>query len=192
MQHRRSNYPSQRRSPWFYVAWGCGGCSCLAVIATLLGFMLLKKGTEGMNDMARKLQRQAEAELQVVNSKMVNSQGEHDITGMLVNISSKNIYSFAMIEFDLYDKSGKPLGSTSVETHNLQRGGIWDFKAPIDDPAVASYKFHGVTGFPDLSDDPNLSPATRQKAKEQNAEREAFLKDLMKRAQDESAKPTTP
>ncbi|MCW3052008.1 MAG: hypothetical protein JWN14_1178 [Chthonomonadales bacterium] len=188
MQSQPSNYPPQQRSPWFYVLWGCGGCACLGVIGAMVGVYLLgmgvKKGVERFSAMAR----EAQVDLKVQNHKMVDKPGERAITGSLKNISPTHTYSIAMVEFSLFDKSGKPLTSATAQTQNLKPGATWTFKAPITDPSVATYKFREVSGFQDPAEDPNLDPATREKMKAQRAEMDKRLQEIIKKAQDDAAK----
>ncbi|MCW3098402.1 MAG: hypothetical protein JWL77_4020 [Chthonomonadaceae bacterium] len=190
------NYPSQQRSPWFYVLWGCGGCACLAVIAAVAGVMLLgwgaKKGIEGMTDMVHEMQKEIEADLKVQSHTMVNKKGERYIEGTLKNVSPTHYYATVSVEFELYDKSGKLLKSTTAQTQGLKPEATWKFQAPINDPIVATYKYRGVDGLRDVAEDSNIDPATRQKMKEERAEMDARYKDLLKKTQEDSAKPNHP
>jgi hypothetical protein len=196
MQSQPSNYPSQQRSSWFYVLWGCGGCACLAGIAALVGVILLgwgaKKVSEGMTTIVHEMQQEIEADLKVQSHTLVNKQGERYIAGTLKNVSPTHTYATVTVEFELFDKSGKLLKSTTAQTKHLKPGATWKFKAPIDDPTIATYKYRGVDGLHDIAEDTNLDPATRQKMKEQRAEMDARFKDLLKKAPDESAKPNNP
>lgn len=192
MQSQPSNSPSQNRSPWFYVLWGCGGCACLGAVLAVVGFVLLglgvKKGVETFSAMAR----EAQVDLKVQKHAMVNKAGERYIAGTLKNISPTHTYSVVSVEFNLFDKSGKPLTSVTAGTKDLKPGATWEFKAAVTDPSAASYKFREVTGFQDMAEDPNLDPETRRKMKAQRAVLDKQIQDILKKAQDDAAKPNNP
>ncbi|MCW3098395.1 MAG: hypothetical protein JWL77_4013 [Chthonomonadaceae bacterium] len=188
MQSPPSNYPSQPRSPWFYVLWGCGGCACLAVIVAVGGIFLLgwgvKKGFEGMSNLAR----EAQVDLKMQSHKMVSAKGERYIAGTLKNISPTHTYSVAIVEFYLFDKSGQALPSASAQTQSLKPGATWTFKAPVTEPTAVTYKFREVSGFQDITEDPNIDPATRQRLKAQRAEMDRRLQEIIQKAKDDAAK----
>ena len=192
MQSQPSYSPAQPRSPWFYVLWGCGGCACLGAVAAIVGFVLLgmgvKKGVESLAAEART----AQVDLKVQKHAMVNKAGERYIAGTVKNISPTHTYGTVDVEFDLFDKSGKPLNSATAATKDLKPGAAWEFKAIVTDPSAATYKFREVTGFQDKAEDPSLDPETRRKMKEQRAEMDKRIKDILKKAQDNAAKPNNP
>jgi hypothetical protein len=191
MSQPYSNQPSQR-SPWFYAAWGCGGCACLSGIAVVVGVFMLswgvKKGIESLAESARA----AQVDLKVQKHELVQKEGKRYIVGTLKNISPKNTYSNAFVEFSLFDKTGKPLEGAIAKTTDLKPGATWDFKAPVTDPTAATYKFRAVSGFQEIPDDPTLDPATRQRNKAQREEMRRRMQDIFDKAKadSEQSKPT--
>lgn len=69
------------------------------------------------------------------------------ITGKAKNVSSKN-YSYASVDFSVYDAEGNNLGSATASMNNLASGETWSFEAtwfesPKEKPI--SYKLSDVT-----------------------------------------------
>lgn len=181
-----SNYPSRQRSPWFYVLMGCGGCACLALVVIIVGVSLLGWGLKrGIEDMAA-MARQAKVDLKLEQDKMVTKEGKRYIEGSIKNISPTHTYDMATVEYNLFDKTGKSMESSSANTRDLKPGSVWKFEVPVKDAAVATYKFREVTGFQDVTEDPKLSPEKRAELKARRDEMRRRIDEAIKKAQDDS------
>jgi len=60
--------------------------------------------------------------------------------------SGKDV-SYVQIEINLYDKDGNQIGSTLDNVNNLEKDGVWSFKAIMLEDNAASYKIKDITGF---------------------------------------------
>lgn len=72
--------------------------------------------------------------------------GSDMIVGTVKNNSGKQ-YSYAQIEFNLYDSDGNQIGSTFDNINNLEPDKAWKFSAIILEENVSEVKFKGITAF---------------------------------------------
>jgi hypothetical protein len=77
---------------------------------------------------------------------VVGEFGNQTIKGRVRNNTDRE-YSYAQIEFNLYNKSNNQVGSALANINNLEPGGIWAFEAAMLQDDVATYKFKELTGF---------------------------------------------
>jgi len=71
------------------------------------------------------------------------------IPGLAKNVSSKN-FSYASVEFSVYDKSGYNIGTALANVNNIASGDTWRFEAVlIDFPETepVSFKLADVTAW---------------------------------------------
>ena len=61
------------------------------------------------------------------------------VAGKVVNHTAARFYS-VKVEFDLFDKEGKPTGSTAEYLSILEPKDSWDFKAAVSRPDAATAK----------------------------------------------------
>jgi hypothetical protein len=64
-----------------------------------------------------------------------------------VKNNSPKTYSYAQVEFNLYDNSGAQVGSTSANVNNLEPNRKWKFKAIIYVDNASSAELKGVSGW---------------------------------------------
>ena len=72
--------------------------------------------------------------------------GSNMIVGTVKNNSGKQ-YSYAQIEFNLYDSDGNQIGSTFDNINNLEPNKVWKFSAVILEENFSEVKFKGITAF---------------------------------------------
>jgi hypothetical protein len=76
-----------------------------------------------------------------------NTHGSLALVGTVKNSTSMQ-YTFVQVEFDLYDESGKQIGTASSTANDLEPGGTWTFEALVhEEKNVAEAKLKSVTGF---------------------------------------------
>lgn len=69
------------------------------------------------------------------------------ITGSVKNLKGRDL-SYAQITFNLYDANGAQVGTALDNINNLEKDGLWKFKALVfDDGSIASYKLTGIDSF---------------------------------------------
>ena len=71
------------------------------------------------------------------------------IEGEVINNKNRS-YSYAQIEFNVYDKNGNQLGSALANINNLDANATWKFKAMAlngNAESIASYKVVDITAF---------------------------------------------
>lgn len=72
--------------------------------------------------------------------------GTRYLVGTVVNNSSRE-FGYVQVEFNLYDRSGRQVGSTFANVNNLEPGGQWRFKALVMQDEAKKAEPKGVTGF---------------------------------------------
>ncbi len=86
-------------------------------------------------------------DLKLENYKIITDEwGNKTITGTVKNISS-NEYSYAQIDFNLYDKDGNLIGSTLDNINNFEPNSSWKFDAMILEENVKDVKYKGISGY---------------------------------------------
>jgi hypothetical protein len=68
------------------------------------------------------------------------------VTGTVRNSGTKT-YGYVQVSINLYDSSGRQVGSTMANVNNLEPGKSWDFEAIITEDKAAEFKVMDVTGF---------------------------------------------
>lgn len=69
------------------------------------------------------------------------------IVGTVTNNTDRT-YSYAQVEFNLYDNANNQVGSAMDNINNLEPHGTWRFKAIVlENEKVASAKFKGISAF---------------------------------------------
>jgi uncharacterized membrane protein len=76
----------------------------------------------------------------------IGEYGIRYITGIIENKSNKT-YSYAQVEFNLYDDNDFQIGSTFDNVNNIEPNGKWKFKAIIIEDEARKAKLIGITGF---------------------------------------------
>lgn len=94
---------------------------------------------------AKQIEEQAK-KYEILEEKIEGDQYTRYVVGKIKNNSGKD-RSYLQIEINLYDKDGNQTGSTMDNINNLEKDGIWSFKAMIFDEKATSYKIKEVTGF---------------------------------------------
>lgn len=92
--------------------------------------------------------------LKIVSSSMKVTYTEYlgytaEITGVAKNTSGKS-YSYASVEFSVYDTTGNNLGTAIANINNLASGDTWRFSAmllSIPDTKPATYKLVEVIAW---------------------------------------------
>jgi len=145
---------------WLIAAIGCGGCGCLGVIGVIVATYF---GVNYFNETAKQAQR----DLKVQSHELIVENGKRFIVGTCKNISANTTYQQAEVDFELFDKAGATLGTAEGTTEELVKAGTtWNFKAPVTDSAVTSYRFDTVYGYPYGSDEENIEAhAQKQRAR---------------------------
>jgi len=72
--------------------------------------------------------------------------GNRFIAGTVKNESTKQ-YSYAQVEFNLYDDSGAQVGSALANISNLEAGSTWNFEAIVLEDKATKAKFKELTGW---------------------------------------------
>lgn len=87
------------------------------------------------------------ARYEILESKVVKEEyGSRFVTGKIKNNAGKDV-GYLQVEINLYDKDNNQVGSTLANINNLEKDGIWTFKALIFEDNATSYKIKEVTGF---------------------------------------------
>jgi hypothetical protein len=68
------------------------------------------------------------------------------LTGTVKNLGSRK-YSYAQIEFNVYDESGAQVGSTFDNINNLEPHGTWKFKALVLEDDAARARLKDISAF---------------------------------------------
>lgn len=84
--------------------------------------------------------------LQVVEDQAVDGEYSRYVVGIVKNNSKKH-YGYVRVDIDLYNQSGRQVGSTIATTDNLEPYGIWRFKADILEDSAKKFKIKSVKGF---------------------------------------------
>ena len=85
--------------------------------------------------------------LEVTHSEWKTGEaGMRFITGTAVNNSAKS-YAYAQVEFNLFDKSGKPVGSAMANIDKLEPGKSGNFEAVVIEANAADFKVKEISGF---------------------------------------------
>src|SRR5690606_31115740 len=79
-------------------------------------------------------------------SMQTDAYGMGKIVGTVRN-NTKKQYSYAQVEFNLYDDSGAQVGSTIANVNNLEPGGTWAFEAPVLEARATQAKLKGISSF---------------------------------------------
>jgi hypothetical protein len=72
--------------------------------------------------------------------------GARRLAGTVVNDSDKE-YSYAQVEFNLYDDSGAQVGSTFTNINNLEPHATWRFEAVVLEDNATSARLKAVWGW---------------------------------------------
>ena len=88
---------------------------------------------------------QAKPSLELLNSKCIVDGFSTHITGIVKNNTDK-IYSYVLIEFNLYDKSGNHIGTALANTSNLDAKWKWKFEAIGFYTDTEKYKLSTLSG----------------------------------------------
>jgi len=86
------------------------------------------------------------SDLAVQDWQFDNSGYYSEITGSLKNNTDRQ-YSYAQVEFNLYDGTGTQVGSTFANVNNLEPGGVWQFRATVLERNARTAKLKGVSGW---------------------------------------------
>lgn len=85
--------------------------------------------------------------LQVFDDQAVDGvDNSRYVVGTVKNTSKKH-YKYVRVEIDLYNQTGKQVGSTMAKTDNLEPYGIWRFKAIILEDSAKKFRIKSVKGF---------------------------------------------
>lgn len=110
-------------------------------------------GTTGAASSASESVAQAQAEpvqkkgLVVEDFRLeMGEYGVGKIVGTLKN-NTKKQYSYAQVEFNLYDDTGAQVGSTLANINNLEPGGTWAFEAGVLEGRATQAKLKGISSF---------------------------------------------
>ncbi len=76
----------------------------------------------------------------------MSGHGYGKIIGTLTNATNKQ-FSYAQVEFNLYDETGAQVGSTLANINNLEAGGRWNFEAGVLEARAVEAKLKGITSF---------------------------------------------
>jgi hypothetical protein len=68
------------------------------------------------------------------------------VVGTVKNTATKT-YGYVQVSINLYDASGKQVGSTMANVNNLEPGTSWDFEAVILEDSATTFKVMDVTGL---------------------------------------------
>ena len=83
---------------------------------------------------------------EILEQKITKEQYVRYVAGKIKNNSGTE-RGYLQVEINLYDKDNNQVGSTLANVNNLEKDGIWTFKAPILEDEATSYKIKDVTGF---------------------------------------------
>jgi len=85
-------------------------------------------------------------DLQLVKFEWKSADYGRKLVGTIRNPSPKQ-YTYAVIEFSLYDKTGGQVGTAIANISNLEGNGIWNFEALVLEEKATEAKFKGITAY---------------------------------------------
>ncbi len=124
---------------------GIGIIVILGALGSLFGDKTDKEKDVSTNAPAP-IVEEKKAKYEVLEEKIEEDSFTRYITGKVKNNSGKDV-SYVQIEINLYDKDGNQIGSTLDNVNNLEKDGVWSFKAIMLEDNAASYKIKDITGF---------------------------------------------
>lgn len=72
--------------------------------------------------------------------------GARSVVGTVKNTGAKT-YGYVQVSINLYDDSGKQVGSMLANVNNLEPGVSWDFEAVVLEDNATTFKVMDVTGL---------------------------------------------
>ena len=88
----------------------------------------------------------AKDDLELLDWDWSNDEYYKYLVGKIKNNTEKT-YSYAQIEFNLYDKDDAQIGTAVANIQNLEPGKIWKFKAIVLEKETKTAKIKGITGY---------------------------------------------
>jgi len=120
--------PAGRKARRIWVIAGGFVASVAVVLGLILAYGKLERGNG------------EDVELRRYELQPANGAEPARVGGNIVNHTKVRFYS-VIVEFDLFDRAGKPVGRTSDYLAILEPKDSWDFKAVVSRPDVATAKF---------------------------------------------------
>lgn len=84
--------------------------------------------------------------LEVLQVQRENNGYINHISGLVKNNTGRN-YSYVRVTFNLYDKSGMQIGTSTDSIQNLKSGDTWKFKTVILGKEFDEYKVSDITAY---------------------------------------------
>lgn len=144
VQDEPSAVPPKKKLSWAgWIGIGFVGLLILGIIGSFLN-----KSSDVKESTQRPYsQIEIKGGLEVVDFDWkVGEFGNKYLVGTVKNNSGKQ-YSYAQVEFNLYDESGAQVGSTLANVNNLEPYGMWKFEAIVIEDKATRAKLKGVSGF---------------------------------------------
>jgi len=125
---------------------GIIGFIAIIILGIAIYFIFIApKNTDTVSKPIISNQASKQNDLQVIDWTMTYDEYSRCIVGTVKNNSQKT-YSYAQVEFSLYDDSGAQVGSTFAVVDKLEPNGTGPFKALVDEAGAASAQLKGVSG----------------------------------------------
>lgn len=136
------NKPLNSKSmAWKIPIFGCTGLLLLLLLFAAIGSSSISENSASSNSATSK-ESIAVDDVTVIDFNLTSD----GIVGNAKN-NSNETKSYVQVEFNLYDSSGRQVGSTFANVNNLEPGRVWSFKAYVLEDNVSSAKLKGVTSY---------------------------------------------
>lgn len=119
--------PTGRKTRRIWMIAGGSAAAVVAVLGLILAYVKLERGNG------------EDVELRRYELQPANGAEPARVGGNIVNHTKERFYSI-IVEFELFDKSGKPVGGASDYLAILEPKDSWDFKAVVSRPDAATVK----------------------------------------------------
>ncbi len=124
----------------------------VAVITVVGGLMLVTHGRDEVSGSSARVQPSASVPsnagglIVLKHAWGADQTGNRLVTGTVANRTTRRFGS-AMVDVNLYGPDGRPIGSASAKTGNLEPGATSEFEALVKDATAVSYQIMGVSAF---------------------------------------------